>query len=88
MKKFLSFILIFCVSFSYSQTWSSYGIKVAPENEETVVKIMDDYFTKNKIEGVTSGISLRTVETQRYRLLKKLEIDQNLDLNTYIQNII
>ena len=56
MKKFLSFILIFCVSFSYSQTWSSYGIKVAPENEETVVKIMDDYFTKNKIEGVTVSL--------------------------------
>jgi len=56
MKKFLSLILIFCVSFSYSQTWSSYGIKVAPENEETVLKIMDDYFTKNKIEGVTVSL--------------------------------
>jgi len=56
MKKFLSFILIFCVSFSYSQTWSSYGIKVAPEHEETVLKIMDDYFTKNKIEGVTVSL--------------------------------
>ena len=43
--------------------------------------------SNNEIAKI-SGISLRTVETQRYRLLKKLEIDQNLDLNTYIQNII
>ena len=56
MKKFLSLILIFCVSLSYSQTWSSYGIKVAPENEETVLKIMDDYFTKNKIEDRKSVV--------------------------------
>ena len=56
MKKFLSFILIFWVSFSFSQNWSAYGIKVAPENEETVVKIMDDYFTNNKIEGVTVSL--------------------------------
>ena len=56
MKKFLSFILIFLVSFSFSQNWSAYGIKVAPENEETVVKIMDDYFTNNKIEGVTVSL--------------------------------
>lgn len=56
MKKLLSFILIFWVSFSFSQNWSAYGIKVAPENEETVVKIMDDYFTNNKIEGVTVSL--------------------------------
>jgi len=56
MKKLLSLILIFCAFLSYSQTWSSYGIKVAPENEETVLKIMDDYFTKNKIEGVTVSL--------------------------------
>ena len=56
MKKILSFILIFWISFTYSQTWSAYGIKVAPENEEIVVKIIDDYFTNNKIEGVTVSL--------------------------------
>ena len=56
MKKILSFILIFWISFSYSQTLSAYGIKVAPENEEIVVKIIDDYFTNNKIEGVTVSL--------------------------------
>ena len=56
MKKFLSFILVFWVSFSFSQIWTSYGVKVAPENEETVVKIMDDYFTNNKVEGVTVSL--------------------------------
>ena len=34
-----------------------------------------------------SGISLRTVETQRYRLSKILKIDENQDLNTYLLNI-
>ena len=34
-----------------------------------------------------SGISLRTVETQRYRLSKILKINENQDLNTYLLNI-
>lgn len=56
MKKLLSFILIFWVSFSYSQIWTAYGVKVAPENEEIVVKIIDDYFTNNKIDGITVSL--------------------------------
>ena len=31
-----------------------------------------------------SGISLRTVESQRYRLTKKLNLDKNQDLNSYL----
>lgn len=33
-----------------------------------------------------SGISLRTVETQRYRLSKILDLGKGQDLNTYIIN--
>jgi len=56
MKKYLSIIMLFCVTFSFSQRWSAYAINVAPQNEETVVKIIDDYFTNNKIEGVTVSL--------------------------------
>ena len=42
--------------------------------------------SNNEIAKI-SGISLRTVETQRYRFLKKLKLDNNQDLNTYIQNL-
>ena len=31
-----------------------------------------------------SGISLRTVESQRYRLSKKLKLDKNQDLNSFL----
>jgi tetratricopeptide (TPR) repeat protein len=34
-----------------------------------------------------SGISLRTVESQRYRLTKKLNLDKDQDLNTYISTL-
>ena len=34
-----------------------------------------------------SGISLRTVESQRYRLSKKLNLDQNQDLNSFLMTI-
>ena len=53
MKKLLTITLLFFVTISFSQRWSAYGIKVSPQNEETVVKLMDDYFSLNKIEGVT-----------------------------------
>ena len=33
------------------------------------------------------GVSIRTVETQRYRLSKLLKLDKNENLNTYIQRI-
>ena len=56
MKKLLSITLLFFVTLSYSQRWSAYGIKVSPENEETVLKIIDDYFTNNKVEGVTVNL--------------------------------
>ena len=53
MKKLLTITLLFFVTISFSQRWSAYGIKVSPQNKETVVKLMDDYFSLNKIEGVT-----------------------------------
>ena len=37
----------------------------------------------NEIANI-SGISLRTVESQRYRLTKKLNLDKNQDLNSYL----
>ena len=42
--------------------------------------------TNNEIAKI-SGISLRTVETQRYRLSKMLNIYKSQSLNSYIQNI-
>ena len=36
----------------------------------------------NEIANI-SGISLRTVESQRYRLTKKLNLDKNQDLNSF-----
>ena len=56
MKKILSITLLFFVTLSYSQRWSAYGFKVSPHNEETVVKIIDDYFTADNIEGVTVSL--------------------------------
>lgn len=40
----------------------------------------------NEIANI-SGISLRTVESQRYRLTKKLNLDKNQDLNTFLSNL-
>ena len=42
--------------------------------------------SNNEIAKI-SGISIRTVETQRYRLSKLLKIDKNQNLNSYIQRI-
>ena len=53
MKKILSITLMLFVALSYSQRWSAYGIKVSPQNEEALVKVMNDYFSENPIEGVT-----------------------------------
>ena len=50
MKKILSITLLFFVTLSFSQRWSAYGVKVSPENEEMVVKLMDDYFSANKLK--------------------------------------
>jgi DNA-binding CsgD family transcriptional regulator len=40
----------------------------------------------NEIANI-SGISLRTVESQRYRLTKKLNLDKNQDLNSFLLSI-
>ena len=42
--------------------------------------------SNNEIAQI-SGISLRTVQSQRYRLAKKLSIDKNQDLNAFIFSI-
>ena len=42
--------------------------------------------TNNEIANI-SGISLRTVESQRYRLTKKLNLDKNQDLNSFLMSI-
>ena len=34
-----------------------------------------------------SGVSVRTIESQRYRLSKKLKLDKGGDLNSFILNI-
>jgi len=34
-----------------------------------------------------SGVSVRTIESQRYRLSKKLKLDKGGDLNSFIHNI-
>jgi tetratricopeptide (TPR) repeat protein len=40
----------------------------------------------NEIANI-SGISLRTVESQRYRLTKKLNLDKNQDLNSFLMTL-
>ena len=42
--------------------------------------------TNNEIAKIT-GVSLRTVETQRYRLSKKLNLNKYQDLNSFLQNL-
>lgn len=42
--------------------------------------------TNNEISGI-SGISLRTVESQRYRLSKKLNLLENQNLNSFIMEV-
>ena len=55
MKKILSITLLFFVTLSFSQRWSAYGVKVNPENEEMVVKLMDDYFSANNLISIASS---------------------------------
>ena len=40
----------------------------------------------NQIANI-SGISLRTVESQRYRLTKKLNLDKSQDLNSFLMTL-
>ena len=42
--------------------------------------------SNNEISQI-SGISLRTVQSQRYRLSKKLKLEKNQDLNSFIFSI-
>tara|TARA_B100000963_G_scaffold319256_1_gene300990 strand:- start:2661 stop:4370 length:1710 start_codon:yes stop_codon:yes gene_type:complete len=42
--------------------------------------------TNNEIANI-SGISTRTVESQRYRLTKKLNLDKNQDLNSFLMSL-
>jgi len=42
--------------------------------------------SSNEIAKIT-GVTLRTVETQRYRLSKKLELHKDQDLNTFLKNL-
>ena len=40
----------------------------------------------NEIANI-SGISLRTVESQRYRLTKKLNLEKDQDLNSFLMSL-
>lgn len=42
--------------------------------------------TNNEITSI-SGISLRTVESQRYRLSKKLNLEKDQNLNSFLLSI-
>ena len=42
--------------------------------------------SSNEIAKIT-GVTLRTVETQRYRLSKKLDLHKDQDLNTFLKNL-
>ena len=42
--------------------------------------------SNNEIAQI-SGISLRTVQSQRYRLAKKLKLEKNQNLNSFIFSI-
>ena len=56
MKNILLMFLLCSMTYVNAQHWSAYGLKVSSENEEIVVKIIDDHFTKNKIEGITVSL--------------------------------
>ena len=58
-----------------NHSWSNDGTKVAYLKSDN-----------NEIAQI-SGISLRTVESQRYRLSKKLSLDKNQDLNPFLMSI-
>lgn len=42
--------------------------------------------SNNKI-AIISGVSLRTIESQRYRLAKKLKLEKNQSLNTFLLSV-
>lgn len=55
MKKLILCLLLFATFTITSQKiyWTNYSFEVSPENEATVVQLIDDYFKEHKTEGVT-----------------------------------
>ena len=55
MKKFFTcaFLLAFLFAGGQERYWTNYSFIVEPENESTVVKLIDDYFKEHKFEGIT-----------------------------------
>jgi hypothetical protein len=55
MKKLITcLLLITTLAISAQESyWTNYSFIVEPENEATVVKLIDDYFKEHKTEGVT-----------------------------------
>ena len=59
MKKILLLFIILNLNTAFAQTsvttdehWTAYALSIAPENEETVYNIFDNYFSENKLDGV------------------------------------
>lgn len=55
MKKFFTilFLLAFMLVSGQERYWTNYSFIVEPENESTVVKLIDDYFKEHTYEGIT-----------------------------------
>lgn len=55
MKKLITCLLLITTFTISAQTtyWTNYGFIVEPENEAIVFKLISDYFTEHKTEGVT-----------------------------------
>ncbi len=58
MKKLLFSLFVFsiCVLSAQEDYWTNYQVVVAPEEVETVYKLIDDYFTANPADGVTVAL--------------------------------
>ena len=58
MKKLFTciFLLTFLLVSGQETYWTNYSFIVEPENEATVVKLIDDYFKEHKFEGVTVSL--------------------------------
>ena len=58
MKKlfFSLFVFSICVLSAQEDYWTNYQVVVAPEEVETVYKLIDDYFTANPADGVTVAL--------------------------------
>ena len=58
MKKlfFSLFVFSVCVLSAQEDYWTNYQVVVAPEEVETVYKLIDDYFTANPADGVTVAL--------------------------------